>query len=162
MTISFCVHTVEQERTATDRKPSKRVEADITSLANMLFAEMYSRSKQLNEEQESRIYSDSLLVLLSRCIEKNTLRSLMKQTLLSAPSIPQTCMYMISVIALRSSTDAVSGEKSRLKDMLALLCDLTREAQSRRIRDEALQSLLWFSVSEDFDVRIRAISYLTK
>jgi hypothetical protein len=162
--LSICIQKIEvenQNTTAANKKLLKRIENDAVLILTALFSELYERCKFIGDDNVLTLYTDALLVTVSRCIEKKVCRALIKLVLLGIPVIPHSCIYLISIIALRSS-GALISEKLHLKDLLALLCDITREAQSRSSRIMALQTILWFSISDDFDVRVKAVSYLTK
>jgi hypothetical protein len=127
-----------------------------------LFVELYERWKLGGSDPEAlKLYGDLAMALLSRCVEKRSLRALTKQWLLTIPVVPQDCVSLIGMLATRVS-ESVAGDKRTTKDLMPLLCDVAVGAQSGASREHALKTLLWFCVADEFDIRVKAITFLIK
>lgn len=163
VTVSYCLGKADAGPVVKDTKGAqKKTPSCPIELLAVLFSELSERGKQFrNDADLQSLYEATLLATLCRCIEKRHLRVLLKQLLLGVPFIPHRCIHLLGYMAMKSSGADTVGDKSLSKELLALLCDVAIGSASRTSRESSLKTLLWFCVAEEFDIRVKAISFLS-
>jgi hypothetical protein len=165
ISISYCLQKIEAELIRGVVKGVRQVQAErCNRLLVALLSELYVRTQEItavcDEDHTPTLFDATVLVLVSRCIDKKALRLQLKEILLGLPFVPNSCIYLIGILATRRSL--TDQDKSMVRDLMPLLCEVAMSAQSTLTREQALKTVLWFCVAEEFDVRIKAITFLAK
>lgn len=120
----------------------------------------------------TRCYDAFCLCLLSRLVQTVHLRPLAKEFLLSLPRVPVSSLHLlflllatgskpdIQSVAIKSNTATANKYRGTRQEALQLLSALVFHTRDTEAAASTLNHLLWNCVSEDFEVRAKAVNIL--
>lgn len=135
----------------------------------ILYAQTVDRCDQA-PHGTTDVYDLLCLATMARLLQIGAARPLAAAVLQSLPQVPQSCLSLLKLVARTGPKHAASGEEAssrvssisstRQLGLVLLKCVVFSSDHVSGLA--ALDFLLWCSVSQDFELRCRAVNFIVR